>query len=212
MMKTALGASSLALALATSAAAADQTKTFPLADFDRIEIAAAYELDATVGPDFSVTLVGSAEDIARAELKVVNGELSLGARDRRQKRGRDQDGLKAIVSMPKLTAISVSGVVDGEIKGIAADAFEAKISGVGELRLDGSCKTFEAMVSGVGSLDAEALKCATVDVSVSGVGEASVFASEKVDARVTGMGDIDVYGSPKSVEKSGGLFSDVTVH
>lgn len=214
MKTTALALGPIAFALFAAPAAAEESKTFALKDFDRIAIAGAYELAATVGPDYAVTLTGSAEDLARAELSVADGELTLGVKDRRKgdRRRRDEDGLKATISLPKLTGVSVSGVVDGEVAGIAADAFSVRISGVGDLSLSGACKSFDAKVSGVGSLDAKALKCASVDVAVSGVGDASVFASEAVEARVSGMGDIEVYGSPRSVEKSGGLFSDITVH
>ena len=47
---------------------------------------------------------------------------------------------------------------------------------------------------------------------VSGVGDASVYASDSVDASVSGVGDIDVYGEPADVKKDGGMFASITVH
>jgi hypothetical protein len=101
--------------------------------------------------------------------------------------------------------------VDGRVAGISADGFRADLSGVGDLELAGECVALEANVSGVGDLDAADLRCANVTVTVSGVGEAKVYASESVDASVTGMGDISIAGDPKEVRKSGGLFSDIDV-
>ena len=78
--------------------------------------------------------------------------------------------------------------------------------------LNGECGSFDADVSGVGDLEAKGLQCRVVSVEVSGVGSASVYASDEVDAEVSGMGDIDVYGSPEKVRKESSMFAEVTVH
>jgi hypothetical protein len=64
----------------------------------------------------------------------------------------------------------------------------------------------------MGELDARGLKCEDVDIDMSGMGSASVYASESVDADMSGMGSIDVYGSPKDVKKDKSFMSSVTIH
>src|SRR5690606_5428305 len=110
-----------------------------------------------------------------------------------------------------INGIDVAGVVDGEIRGVKAERFRASLSGVGDLDIVGECVDLDLTVSGVGDLDAEDFVCENVQVSVSGVGSATVYASQSVNANVTGMGNIKVYGSPANVEKSGGMFSNVTI-
>lgn len=192
---------------------ADASKTYDLRDFDRIEIAGVYELDVAVGADYSVEISGPQAQLDRVEAMVENGELILDMRDRErgEKKRRDHDSLAARVTLPALTGVDVSGVVDADIEGVDAEEFAADISGVGEMEIRGSCGRFKAAVSGVGDLDAEELQCKDVAVDVSGIGEASVFASESVDASVSGMGEISIYGSPARVDKSGGLFSSIKV-
>ncbi len=190
----------------------DVTEQFDLAGFDKIDVGGVYEIDVTVGGDFSVTISGAPEKMARVEATVENGELVLGeARVLRGKGHWRNHGLTAVISMPSLTAIDVSGVVDGEVTGISADQFDAGLSGVGDLDLAGTCGSFNVHVSGVGDLDARELECENVEVSVSGVGDASVFASQSVDASVSGIGSISIYGSPSDIDKNGSFLSSIKV-
>lgn len=189
----------------------DVTEVFDVAGFDGIDVGGVFELDVTSGADYSVTVSGPADELERLEVSVENGELVLGRSGDSFRMGRQNPGMTAVVTLPTLTSIDVSGVADGEVRGVDADAFQADLSGVGSLDIEGQCGTLEARLTGVGELDARGLLCANVDVAVSGVGEAAVYASESVDARVGGIGSITIYGSPAKVEKDSGFMSDITV-
>ncbi len=193
---------------ATAQAEEQQSRSFQLQDFSSIEISGAYELDVAVGGDYSVVLTGPADEVARAEISVRSGTLVL---DSRKHRG-DRKGVNATVTMPALDRLTVSGVVDADIEGVNAGSFKIMLSGVGEVNIAGRCGDLFARVSGVGELNARSLQCATADVALSGMGEASVFARDAAKAEVSGMGEINVYGSPKSVDKRGGFFAEITVH
>ncbi len=184
------------------------SKTYDLRDFSVIEISGAFKLDVEVGDDYSVRLTGPEEDMSRAEIALRDGTLRLGSRKHRG----DRDGILAVVTMPALDRLSVSGVVDADIRGVDAGAFKINLSGVGEVTVSGRCGQLYARVSGVGELDARALQCASAEVSLSGMGEASVFARDVAKAEISGMGEINVYGSPKTVDKRGGFFAEINVH
>lgn len=190
----------------------DVTKSFEFSDFDKIDVAGVYDLQVEVGPDYSVELSGPEDEMARVEVEVDDGALVLNQKKRDHSvRHLRRDGVTAKVTMPALSAVDISGVVDGKVSGVAADGFAVDMSGVGDLDLAGTCNDLTARVSGVGDLDAKDLQCKTVKVNVSGVGDASVYASESAEARVSGMGEINVYGSPPKVEKHGGMFSHIEV-
>ncbi len=182
----------------------DKTMTIDVGDFDRVSVAGVFEVDVTVGGDYAVTLSGKEDDLARTSARVENGRLTLDTAKRNEggKRKFVKHGVTAKISLPSLNAIEAAGVVDGDIQGIDAESFSADISGVGELTLSGNCGNFDAEVSGVGELDANDLKCRSVKVDVSGVGSASVYASESVDAELAGIGKIEIAGSPANVSKS----------
>lgn len=190
----------------------DITETYDLQGFDRISVGGVYELDVSVGPEFSVTVSGAEDEMARMEIDVVDGVLELGQQVHKlgKRRWRNM-GLTATISLPTLTAIDVAGVAEADVAGVDAETFSASLSGVGEVDLAGTCGSLTARVSGVGELDASELHCADVDVRVSGVGEARVYASKSVYASVSGVGSIDVDGSPSEVVKDKSLFADISV-
>lgn len=202
-----------ALAAAPSAAMQDTERSLDFKDFDRISISGIYHLDVDVGDAYSVTLTGPAEEMSRVEAGLKGATLKLGQRERLwgEKHRNKNEGVMARITMPALAALHMSGVVDGEVRGIDGETFNVAISGVGEMRLHGQCNHLVAEVSGVGDLDGEGLMCRNVRVVVSGVGEATVYAGEAVDAVVSGMGDITVHGSPKIVKKSGGVFAEISI-
>lgn len=215
--KVILSACAMALLAAGAALAHDEetvTQKLELTGFNAITIAGVYELDVRVGSDFSVELSGPAYEMDRVDASVKNGALVLDQRKRMkgEKKHHHRDGVEAVITMPSLTAVKISGVVDGHISDVDADNFTVKISGVGDLVIDGECGALDANLSGVGDLDARNLECSAADVKVSGVGSAVVFASDEVDAKVSGMGDIDVYGSPEKVRKNKSMFADISVH
>jgi len=193
--------------------AGDRTVTFDYRDFDRIDAAGVFDLDVAVGGDYSITLSGPSEEIDRVRIEVVDGKLVLDRREGSDGRRiiRTRHGVDARVTLPALVGFDASGVVDADIEGVSAEAFRVAISGVGDVDISGECGSLDASVSGVGDLEAEDLRCRTVKVDVSGIGSASVYASEAVVARISGMGNIDVSGAPKSVEKDSGMFSKVNV-
>lgn len=216
-MKTAFAIAAGALALTGAALADDDgivSRKLDLAGFDRISVAGVYELDVRVGPGFSIMLSGPAYEMDKVEASVENGALVLSQRKwkKGEKKRHDRDGVEAVITMPSLTGVNISGVVEGHVSDIDAGSFDLTLSGVGDIAIDGECGEFKARVSGVGDLDARRLECRKTDIDVSGVGDASVFASDEIDVKISGMGDIDVYGSPEKVRKSKGMFSDITVH
>lgn len=196
-------------------ASKDVARTFEFADFNSVTVAGIYDVDVTVGGGgYSVSLSGPQAELDRAEVRVEGGRLVLDRKDGEKKVSggwRNRQSVTAKIAMPALTAFDASGVVDAEVSGVGAEQLTLQLSGVGNLEVKGTCGALTANLSGVGHLDAENLECKSAAVSVSGVGDASVYATEKVDASVGGIGSITVYGAPKDVAKSSSLFSSITV-
>ncbi len=190
----------------------DVTQTYDFVDFDKVEIGGVYEFDIAVGGDYSITISGAPEEMERIEVSVSNGELILdqNRREKVRRKWRNQ-GMEATITLPALSPIDVSGIVDGNITGVDAEEFNADFSGVGEVDISGTCGHLDANISGIGDFDASELRCQTADVDVSGIGDVDVYASDEIDISVSGIGDADIHGSPTRVEKNGSLFSDISV-
>lgn len=105
-------------------------------------------------------------------------------------------------------AVTLTGSGDVRLK-VAAKNVEATLIGSGDLILSGKSTSVEASVNGSGDLEAGALQAASVQVKVTGSGDATVFASNTIKARVEGSGDIRYKGSPEvedtSVHGSGSI-------
>lgn len=189
------------------------SRDFDYKNFDKIRVTGVYEIDVKVGGAFSVAISGPEKELERTDIRVDGNALVLSQKNKRKgwRKNRHNQTVFATITLPVLSAVDVSGVVDGTFYGIKADDFEFSVSGVGDIDFAGECQSLTATISGVGDVDAKEFECADVSVKISGVGDASVYASSSVDARISGMGDIDVFGAPKEVRKSGGLFSDISI-
>ena len=105
------------------------------------------------------------------------------------------------VWVASLSEISVSGAADMTVDGLHGERFELAVSGASTSTLSGAIGTFEVTSSGANTLDARELQAKTVEISVSGAGDANVWASERVDASVSGAGNVIYHGNPPDVEE-----------
>ena len=155
-------------------------------------------------------MTGPEYEMENIEVTQKGGVLRLGTKHKNRKRTH-RDGVEAVITMPKLNDVNVSGVATGEFSGIDADSLELHISGVAEVEIEGRCGQLEAHVSGVGELDAKDLVCEDVEVHLSGVGEVNVHATEYADISAGGVGEVNVYGDPEDVDKSKSWFTQVNI-
>lgn len=190
---------------------ADTRQTLDLKDFDSIRVDGVYELKVEVGSTFAVELKGGENDLKQVRVRVDGHTLVLDQRSNSWT-GFHRHGVSATISMPALSNFTVTGVGEAQVDGISSEKFRAEISGVGDVRLSGTCHDLTARVSGIGDFDAAKLQCKFANVRVSGIGDASVYASDEADVSAGGIGDIDLYGSPAVVVKHGHMLSDISVH
>lgn len=90
----------------------------------------------------------------------------------------------------------------GDFQGkINVKTLEASVSGSGDFSISGQAEESTVAISGSGDFEGRNLITKTTAIRVSGSGDASIYASEKVDASVSGSGDVHYSGHPKSVAK-----------
>jgi hypothetical protein len=69
------------------------------------------------------------------------------------------------------------------------------VSGSGDISLTGKTNIFESSISGSGKTDTMGLQADTVDCSVSGSGNFSVYADKFLKVRVSGSGNVKYKGN-----------------
>ena len=105
------------------------------------------------------------------------------------------------IALKSLRALSAEGNTQATAAGINAKAFELFTSGIANITLSGQANEVLARISGAGTIDASNLKANDVSVNISGSGNVSVFASNRLDAKISGSGDVVYAGNPRSISQ-----------
>jgi hypothetical protein len=77
-----------------------------------------------------------------------------------------------------------------------AERIDLRISGAGRMTVTGQARLLHGRMSGVGSLDAAKLRADSVELEMSGMGSANVFARTSANLSVSGLGSATVHGNP----------------
>lgn len=182
-------------------------KTFDVADFHEISASGAGELVITVGEAQSVLIEAKERHMDKIEVEVDEGRLKI------RSKGRSWFGnspsYKAIITVPSLDYLGLSGATSAKASGIAAEDFEYSASGASETEMSGTCKSLKVKVSGASELDAKDFVCEDVDVSGSGASEIEIHATVNLSVSASGATEIDVYGNPKTNKMSTSGASDI---
>lgn len=100
------------------------------------------------------------------------------------------------ITAERLTA-TLRGTGDMNIN-VKCSEFIGNMYGTGGLKVNGKTEKGLVRVEGVGGFDGYELECTDMDVTVSGVGGAKVWATEKITATLNGVGSIKYKGDPKT--------------
>jgi hypothetical protein len=192
-----------------------------LSGFNAVSVSGSYDVYVTQGATESVKVEAPDDELERIVTEVQNGVLKI-----YNKKGSWSDwswgkGKKVMVyvtirdvnsiglsgsgnvyfkegiSAPSLKLrVSGSGDVSGKVN---TQTLETSISGSGDIKISGTANTNEVTVSGSGNFNARELATASTTIRVSGSGDATINASQKLDAVVSGSGDIRYAGGATQV-------------
>ena len=224
-MLKAAGATAMILASTSSAMAHEVDdkdrveQTHDIKDFTKIRVTGVYELEVQVGEAFSVFTSGKHKDVEDMEVYLKGSTLVLAQdEDRRNKtiningrKNKNNRGIRAVITLPSLEGLDITGIGTGDIKGIDSKRFVIESAGISDMELSGTCGELDVDMAGLGEIRAENLKCEDVDVDLAGMGEIRVYASKSVSADAAGIGSIEVYGNPENVEKSKSFMASVKI-
>ncbi|MBN2807043.1 MAG: DUF2807 domain-containing protein [Prolixibacteraceae bacterium] len=190
-------------------------------DFSSIAFEGAYTIELTQGTENSIT-VATAEDLQdKVSVWVSNQVLNV----KSNIKNISSDEIKVNITFVQLSDINVKGgaflKTNGfvklddfniEIEGgasidmqVTAQKIKAKAEGAVNMQFEGITNEFYAISEGAGNIDADQLEAKIVECRVSGVGNASVYATEELNARVEGLGKISYRGNPTLYKKVDGI-------
>jgi hypothetical protein len=85
-----------------------------------------------------------------------------------------------------------------QLQGLNSEGVELNLQGAGVMTLSGRARWLKADLGGLGSLDARQFEVDTVNIDLSGLGNASVTARQNANLNLSGLGSVTVYGKPQN--------------
>lgn len=220
-------ASTAALAMAAAACSESQaqagpavSRSFPVASFSSLEVSGPFEVSVTTGAAPSVRAQGSQQLLDAMEVVVSGDRLQI----RTKRRGGWFGGMSwsgkpatVAVTVPALTAVSVTGSGDTKVDRVSGDSFSGAIAGSGDLKLGqvavkslnlaiagsgevtaaGRADRANYTIAGSGDVHAAGLTATSAAAEVAGSGNVRARVTGEATARIMGSGDIDISGGAK---------------
>ncbi len=187
-----------AVLISASAHAQSIERKVDIGAFTSVGVSSSTDAQITVGPAQSVVLRGPKALVDAIEVSLQDGALLIKHKKSNWGMGTSfKVNAKAIITVPELKKVAVSGSGDMTVTGIKAADFGIAVSGSGDITAAGSCTRLNSSISGSGGVNATGLKCASATTSISGSGGSKVFASQDVTVSIAGSGNVLVDGAPK---------------
>lgn len=101
--------------------------------------------------------------------------------------------------------LTMSGAGKIQMNQLATDNLVIILSGLGGLDISGSAAQTTIDLSGAGSITAPDLKIQTANISLSGLGSATLWVTNQLTGTISGAGSISYYGSPQTNTNSTGI-------
>lgn len=217
----------IAAALLTTAAApafAD-SRDFHVAGFDRVASSGPWDVRIHTGKDASAHAEGPKDVLDRLQVEAVGGELRIGTRPGHWfSFGWHSQKVVIDVTLPMLTALSVSGPGNVDVDRVQHPRFAARLSGPadikiaaldtqdlaidlsgpGNITLVGRAGRASVHLSGPGNVRGKALTVGDTDIHVSGPGDIALDVFGNATGSVSGPGDVVLTGKPHcNISKTG---------
>ena len=193
-------------------------RAFQVAGFDRVSLGGPHNVIVTVGGAPSVRAQGDSALIEQLEIKVEDGELQIGNKDRNRLSWSSKgQPLTIYVTTGSLRAASLAGSGNLKVDRAEGKSFDAAIGGSGNIELGslkveqasfaiggsgnikaaGTAGSTESSIGGSGDLDLAGLDARRASVSIAGSGNVTGRATESADISIVGSGDVTLAGGGK---------------
>jgi len=205
-----------ALLLAAAAPAAAAERSYPVTDFDRVQVDGPYDVVLTTGAGSAARASGSEAALERVTIEVQSGILKI-----RPNRsgwggypGANAGPVRVALSTRQLRAATVIGggmlLVDRvaglradlslsgsgriAVRRVDADTLMLGLIGSGRIEAAGSAKQVRATIQGSGGLDAPALVADDLVLNAETAGPVMIAARRTARVKAGGSGNVEVSG------------------
>ncbi len=206
------------------------TRTVNTDNYDAIKGIGSMDVHLQKGSEGTITVKTDENLQEYVIVEVENGALKI--RTKKNTYLKTKKGIHVYVPFDDISEVSLTGSGDidtedtinsdeleinitgsGDVNlAVAANSVEATVTGSGDIEVTGNTTDLKVRVTGSGDFDGDGLRSENTNATVSGSGDASVYASKYLKARVSGSGDIEYDGNPEKrdtkVSGSGSISSN----
>jgi len=190
-----------------------ETEAYAFTNFTKVEISSAFEFQIRQSSSYSINVTANDNVIDYIQVSQDGQTLKIRVGTIRSFRGVT---LKALVSMPQLGGLIISGASRGTVYGFsstedvsitvsgasrvngditAGDVYFA-ISGASTVRLEGSANDMVASISGASTCNLGDFTVNNANVNVSGASTGTINLNGRLDANVNGASTLLYIGDP----------------
>jgi len=101
--------------------------------------------------------------------------------------------------------IEINGAAKVEIGELNTEDLEVEIDGTGTVTIAGETLSQNVSIQGAGNYQASDLQSSRTTISIAGLGNGTVWATETLDITIDGGGTVNYYGSPNITQDINGL-------
>lgn len=207
-------------AIGLAAPASAEGRTYNFTGFKRIEASAAFTIEFTQSPNYSVVIDSKYNTLDKIIVEKVGDTLRITRPKNANIKGKVEDivrisapdldalDLDAAIkfSAPSLNidnlAIDADAAVSINIANLKANVVTIDADAATELTLAGSCTKLEARLDAASEIKADNLKCRETHINADTASSAHVFASEKAVAHAGMASTVQVSGNPRDFQES----------
>jgi hypothetical protein len=204
-----------------------ETESRVVRDFQAVSFSSVGEMTIQQGETESLTIEAEDNVLREIRAQVRNGTLYIDYGSDGWPRVWPTQPIRYTLTVKELAGLNLSGVGDVRVDALETDSLQTTLSGAGSLWLEeldadevscrlsgagsinasGTATRVEANVSGLGSFKGGSLRSESAEVTLSGTGSATVWATKHLNAHISGLGSVQYYGDPSVTQAVSGLGS-----
>jgi hypothetical protein len=195
------------------------SKSFTDTGFKDVDVSSSLRVYLKQGNDYSVKIDAEDNILELMKVRTEGDVLKIGFRDNISASPTRE--IKVYITAPEFRNLEASGacsfISQGSIKGnvvkldlsgasssqleVETNKLEVDASGASEISLKGKTTYFSVDGSGSTEIHSFPLLAEHTKVSISGSGDAEVYAGQSLDVEISGAGDVTYKGTPATINK-----------
>ncbi len=175
-----------------------KTETRDLSSFESIVCDGGYDIQITCGAQQSVAIESDENLLPLIRTEVSGNELHIDTK----KNLSPSDGIKIVISVPRLNDFTTDGSTKGNIQNISADDFHFTVNGSSHVILSGAADKLRVVINGSGNVKADSLKVQDANINIEGSGDVRCNVLSSLNVHINGSGSVKYLGEPKHIDQS----------